>query len=242
MPIEPNTFFLNLILGAAACVSAVTGFGYALIAIPFLVLLVSPSVAVPVVLISANPLAIVLIWGCYREMTPRRILHLLLFALIGMPIGVHGLATLPAATTQTIIGCTTIASALILLVRRGEPLVKEGPAKAVAGLLSGLIGGASGMTGPPVVLLGLKQRWEHKGFRADLIGYFFLLHASMVVVFGQVGLLGGDALTLTAKGVPGVVVGVALGLWLKRRVDSASYRRLAIGLVAVGGISATLLM
>ena len=241
MPIEPNTFFLNLILGVAACVSAVTGFGYALIAIPFLVLLVSPSVAVPVVLISANPLAIVLIWGCYRQMSPRRILYLLVFALIGMPLGVHTLASLPAATTQTIIGCTTIASALILMVRSGEPFAKEGLVKAVAGLLSGLIGGVSGMTGPPVVLLGLKQKWEHKAFRADLIGYFFLLHASMVVAFGQVGLLSGEALILTAKGLPGVLVGVALGLWLKRHVDSTSYRRLAIALVAVGGISATLL-
>lgn len=241
MPFELNTLLLNAILGVAACVSAVTGFGYALIATPFLVLLLPPSLAVPIVLISWSPLAIVLIWECHREMSPRRILHLLLFALIGMPFGVYGLAHLPSSTTQSIIGGTTIVAALMLVVRRGEPLKREGVARIAAGLLSGLIGGGSGMTGPPIVLLGLKQRWEHRGFRADLIGYFFLLHSCMLLAFGQVGLLQGETLELTLKAGPGILVGSAMGLWLKGRVDASTYSRLAIGLVVLGGVSATLL-
>jgi len=97
------------------------------------------------------------------------------------------------------------------------------------------------MTGPPVVLLGLKQRWAHGGFRADLIGYFFLLHGSILVAFGQVGLLDGGTLDFTLHSAPGITVGLVLGLWMKRRVDEEIYRRLAIGLVAVGGISAIVL-
>ena len=42
---------LNLIVGAAAVVSSLTGFGYALVATPFLVLLFPPRVVVPMVML-----------------------------------------------------------------------------------------------------------------------------------------------------------------------------------------------
>lgn len=241
MPVESTHLLLNLILAAAAFVSAVTGFGYALIAAPFLVLLFPPTAAVPVVLISWYPLALVLVWECHRDMSPRRIASLLLFGVIGMPAGVYGLASLPPATMQAIIGCTTLLATAMLALRPGIPFKHEGRALAGAGLLSGIIGGGSGMTGPPIVLLGLKQGWEHQGFRADLIGYFFLLHGCMTLAFGQAGLLSGQTLHLTAIGLPGVILGSGLGLWLKGRVDARMYRRLAIGLIAAGGVSATLL-
>ncbi|MBT3344305.1 MAG: sulfite exporter TauE/SafE family protein [Gemmatimonadetes bacterium] len=241
MPVDPTDILLNLILGAAAFVSAVTGFGYALIAVPFLVLLFPPTAAVPVVLISWYPLALVLVWECRRAMSGRRILRLLLFGVIGMPVGVYGLASLPSTTMQSIIGCTTLLATVALAFRPGAPFVHEGRALAGAGLLSGVIGGGSGMTGPPIVLLGLKQGWEHRGFRADLIGYFFLLHGFMALAFGQFGLLDGETLRLTVLGLPGVISGSAVGLWVKGRVDAQTYRRLAIGLIAIGGVSATLM-
>ena len=57
----PSIALVNAVLGVAALVASVTGFGYALVAIPFLVLLLPPAKAVPLVLISWFPIAIFLV-------------------------------------------------------------------------------------------------------------------------------------------------------------------------------------
>ena len=52
-----TALLFNLVIGVAAFMSSLTGFGYALVATPFLVLLFPPQLVVPVVLISWVPLA-----------------------------------------------------------------------------------------------------------------------------------------------------------------------------------------
>ena len=229
---------LNLILGAAALVASVTGFGYALVATPFLVLLYPPSAVVPVVLISWFPIAVFLVYGSRRQVSPGRVGRALAGAVLGIPVGVYGLASLPADTMRALIGLITILASLSLLLRPSRPLAREGKALVGAGVLSGILGGASGMSGPPIVLLGLKQRWQHEGFRADLLCYFFLLHVTTAVVFGNVGLLTGATLAMCLQALPGVAAGYGAGMWLRRRVDGTAYRRLAIVLVVAGGVLA----
>ena len=231
---------LNAILGMAALMASVTGFGYALVAVPLLVLLLPPLQLVPVVLISWGPLALLLIARSWRDLNPGRLARLLAGALLGAPLGILVLSSLPAGTMRPVIGGITLIAGGSLLLRPGRPLVREGPALLAAGLLSGVTGGSTGMSGPPVVLLGLAQRWEPRGFRADLICFFLVLHTSMAVGLGYMGLLSGGTLRLSLAVLPGVLVGYAAGTRLLGRVDASTYRRVAVSLVVAGGTWALL--
>ena len=94
------------------------------------------------------------------------------------------------------------------------------------------------MTGPPVVFLGLKQQWKPASMRADLIGYFFLLHASILLFFRADGIIGMSVLAMSLWAMPGVAVGFAGGLLLRNYVSDRSYRSLVLVLAgAAGGIA-----
>ena len=227
---------LNAVLGTAALMASVTGFGYALVAVPLLVLLMPPLQLVPVVLISWGPLALLLIAHSWRHLSPGRLLRLLSGALLGAPLGILMLSSLPDSTMRSVIGGITLLAAGSLLIKPGRPLAREGPALLTAGLLSGITGGSTGMSGPPVVLLGLNQHWEPRGFRADLICFFLVLHTSMAAGLGWMGHLSGGTLQLSLAVLPGVLLGYAAGMKLQGRVDASTYRRVAVSLVVAGGI------
>jgi hypothetical protein len=235
---DPNLLLVNLVLGAASLVASVTGFGFALVSVPFLVVLLPPAQVVPIVLISWAPIAVALIAQCRRDLNRGRILRLLGGAAFGAPVGVFVLASLATDTMRAVIGGICLLAVASLAVKPARPFLRQTPALLLAGLASGVLGGASAMSGPPVVLLGLNQRWGHEGFRADLLCYLFLLHTTVAVALGQVGLLSLATVTVSAAALPGVLTGYAVGLWLKGRVDGVLYRRFAIVLVTAGGISA----
>ena len=78
---------VNLILGIASLVTSVTGFGYGLVAAPFIILILPPYMAVPVVLMSWLPLALLLVVDCFREINLPRIGQLYICAMVGVPAG-----------------------------------------------------------------------------------------------------------------------------------------------------------
>lgn len=231
---------INAIVGIASCLTSLTGFGYALVGTPFLVLFLPPKIAVPLVLFSSLPLSAMLTWEAYRDMSPGRIGGWLAGALGGCAIGVYGLANYPESIMKQVIGGFTLVGAVSLWLKPSKPFQREGLVGSLAGFLSGILGGASGMSGPPIVLLGLKQGWDYRKFRADMIGYFTLLHTSIVILFGNVGILSSETLILGVSALPGLSLGYLLGLVLKPRVSQVHFRILTIALVCFGGVLALL--
>ena len=229
---------INAIVGIASCLTSLTGFGYALVGTPFLVLFLSPKIVVPVVLFSSLPLSAMLAWEAYRDMSLGRIGSWLVGAIGGGAIGVYGLATYPEGTMKQVIGAFTLLAAVSLWLKPRKPFRREGLAGSLAGCLSGIIGGASGMSGPPIVLLGLKQGWDHRKFRADMIGYFTVLHTAIVIFFRKAGILSSETLTLGGWVLPGLLIGYGVGLRIKPRVSQAHFRILTFALVSVGGVLA----
>ena len=231
----PTVLLINLIVGGAACVTSLAGFGYALVATPFLVLLFPARSVVPMVLLSSTPLCLLLAWKSRAALSPGRIGLWLTGAVIGGPLGAWGLATIAEGGMRRLIGALTLLAALTIWLKPARPFRRETLPGWGAGCLSGILGGASGMSGPPIILLGLNQGWDFRGFRADLLGYFLVLHAGILAVFGGVGILDTEVLILAGWAAPGLLVGYVGGTWLTAYVSQARFRLIAFVLVAVGG-------
>ncbi|MEW6750574.1 MAG: sulfite exporter TauE/SafE family protein [Candidatus Latescibacterota bacterium] len=230
--------WVNLIIAASALVSSLTGFGYALVATPFLVLVFEPRLAVPVIAISWVPLAVLLSWEARAQMQPARIATWGLGALLGVPLGVWGLARLDGGLMRAVIGGLTLVAALTLWLKPARPLRRERPVAVLTGIVSGALGGATGMSGPPVILFGLNQGWPHAALRANLIGYFATKHVLALVMLREFGILDRTALLLGAGSLPGMLAGYAVGMRLKDRVSQKAFRILAFVLVLLGGLLA----
>ena len=226
---------LNAILAVAAFFSSLTGFGYALIATPFLVLIFPPAVAVPLVLATWVPLSVFLAIDVRRDMSPSRIGNLLLGSAFGVPVGVYLLTSLGVQPMQLAIGSFTLLAAGILIAGP-IPRLPGGRALYIAGgMLSGVSGGATAMSGPPVVLLGLNQGWEPRSFRADLIGYFTVLHLAVLLLLRASGVFDSSVLSMGIASVPGVLVGYVIGIRVGKRLSRRRFRVAAIALVSLGG-------
>ena len=91
------------------------------------------------------------------------------------------LKTVPESIVKAILGVFIIAFALYSLAGR-KPQLHNDRLAPLFGFAAGILGGAYGMNGPPLVVYGVLRRWQPAQFRATLQGYFLI--ASMVGMAG----------------------------------------------------------
>jgi len=233
--------YINAVLFVAAALLQITGFGFMMLAAPALVIVVSPQMTVPMLVVVWLPLGVVMVWNL-RHDVDGSILRCFSFpALVGIPLGALILRDTDPQMMQRIIGAMMIVLALILQVKPGEPFRRELPWRMAAGAISGILASSTSVAGPPVVLLGLKQRWEPAVFRATLVTFFFVCSVASLPFYWHLDLLEQATLELAATAFPGVAAGYVTGTWVKGRVGGRSFRWLAMGVVTTGGLVAVLL-
>src|SRR5262249_24332209 len=155
-----------------------SGFGFSLLAITSLSLLLPPAKIVPSIFLMEVAASLHLLPGVWREVHWRALLWLAIGCLIGTPFGVYALARVPAAPMNL---------ALALLVRaravrraRGYPLRRtrgRAPTSAT-GPAPGLFNGGFGVGGPPVILFFFSSPAGQAAGRASIIAFFLLTDIS----------------------------------------------------------------
>ncbi len=103
------------------------------------------------------------------------------------------------------------------------------------GFGAGVLGGADGMNGPPLVAYAALRRWSPERFRATLQGYF--LPASLVGMAGYwiAGLWVPEVTRYYLVSLPVVLAATVLGGALNRRIDRGRFLLyVLVGLVVIG--------
>lgn len=179
---EPATVLFPAVLFLATLIRSALGFGEALVAVPLLALVVPVEVAAPVAVLVSITVALLAVAQDWRQIHVRSAGLLLLSTVAGIPLG---LLLLRAATESVVKGTLGVAilmfSSYALLQRRKSVLHNDRLAW-VFGFSAGILGGAYGMNGPPLVVYGSLRGWSPPQFRATLQGYF--LPASALGMFG----------------------------------------------------------
>ncbi|MDA0747662.1 MAG: sulfite exporter TauE/SafE family protein [bacterium] len=230
--------FMSGIVFVAASLQGITGFGFMLLSLPGVILYYPAQVAVPALLIVYLPLGLVQ-WVHLRRDIDRRLLAYLLFsALLGLPLGAMILRDTDTEMMKRILGGVMVLLAFLLRVRPGEPFKDERPARIGIGFMSGVLAASTSVSGPPVVLLGLKQRWEPRAFRATLLAYFFFVGIFCLPFHWHMNLLNPTSIQLALSGLPGIFLGFFVGVWMRGRVAPGAFRWLASAMVLGGGLVA----
>jgi hypothetical protein len=105
------------------------------------------------------------------------------------------------------------------------------------GFCAGVLGGAYGMNGPPLVIYGAMRRWSAQHFRATLQGYF--LPASLIGMGGYwlAGLWVPAVTHYYLLSLPLTVLGVFLGRVINHRMhEEAFLKYIYLGLAGIGGL------
>lgn len=225
---------------AAAFVRGYSGFGFALIGVAGISLVVAPSVAVPVVLILEVAASLLLLPPVWREIRWRPVLLLLAGAVVLTPVGALFLVRAPADVARIALA-VVIAAAALLLLRAPRAQRSPGPAGSVAvGGIAGLLNGAFGTSGPPIVLFFVGSETEAAVSRASMMACFLVLDAVAVASFAVGGLIDRASLVTVLWCVPALVLGSWLGHRAFHGSDPTRFRTrvlwLLVGLAAVTAV------
>jgi uncharacterized membrane protein YfcA len=225
-----------LVMFLASFVMGLTGFGIALVAMAFLPWLMSPVTAIVVLTIYALVFSLAVIVQLRHDLTPRALLDLLIGTVVGTPLGVWVLATLPVSALNRLIGLVLVI--VVMLELRGVmPRRLVGRAWGLAtGFLSGLIGGAVGTPGPPVIVYATTQGWSPRTMKANTMGFFVVNQGAILIAYWWAGLLTREVATVAAAFALPALAGVGAGVALFGRLDPARFRRIVFGLLLVSGL------
>jgi uncharacterized membrane protein YfcA len=234
--IPTDLLVASLIVFLASAAQAVTGFGFALVLVPLLAFVYEPKLVV-IVSISLGILCKVpLLVPCWREVQWRRIAPLTLTAIVGTYFGTQLLVLLDADVLRLSIGCLVVLLASPMLFDFRRPVVREGLAALGVGFTSGVLGGATSMGGPPVVLLGVNQAWRKESFRANLLAFFVVSNTSSLLNLARAGALTGGMVALDAALIPATALGIVAGNWLFKRIAPERFRKLVVVFVIATGL------
>jgi uncharacterized membrane protein YfcA len=224
----------------ATLVRSAFGFGEALVAVPLLALLIPVKVATPLAVLFSVTVAGVILAQDWRHVHLRSAWRLVLATLFGIPLGLLLLKLGAERTVKASLALVIIAFSSYCLLRRRPFALQDDRLAWAFGFGAGVLGGAYGMNGPPLVVYGGLRGWSPEHFRATLQGYF--LPASLVGLAGYwlEGLWVPAVTRYFLLALPAALAAVILGRVVNRRLKGRSFLLyIHAGLIAVG---ATLLV
>jgi uncharacterized protein len=226
--------FLAALLGGGA------GFGYALLAAPFLLMIgFSPPFVVTVNLTLGLLTRATVAYKFRYYITPRRIGVLMAASVPGMIAGILALTRLEADVIRMGTGIFVIIAAAGLAwsttrPEKGRPI----PAgTALAGLLGGFLGTTTSLSGVPAAIYFIRERLEPIRFLADMAAFFICANFVALTLMIVSGAFVTSAIFPAALlWLPGAIVGNLVGATIGSRLPPGIFRRFALGVVFVAGV------
>jgi uncharacterized membrane protein YfcA len=167
-----------------------------------------------------------------RLVDRRRTATLCLAAAVMVPVGAYVLSVIDATALRWIICALVFAAVAILGFGWRYHGAPSTAATAGTGALSGLLGGSTGLTGPPVIFFELAGSSPIEQMRASFIVFFSWVDLIALVSFAVTGTLGARALVLTVALIVPYLAAAGVGARLFGRASETFYRRLAVAILA----------
>jgi uncharacterized protein len=216
--VSGTTLQVLAVLFFATLIRSALGFGEALVAVPLLALTLPVQVAAPLAVLVSITVAVVVVIQDWRNVHVRSAGWLVLSTLFGIPLGLLLLKTVPESIVKSILGVFIIAFAIYSLAGR-KPELHSDRLAPLFGFLAGILGGAYGMNGPPLVVYGVLRRWQPAQFRATLQGYFLIASIVGMAGYALTGLWTRTVSSYFLLSLPLALIAIFLGHAIHRRLS-----------------------
>jgi uncharacterized protein len=231
-----KTAIVLALVAFAGVLRGFSGFGSAMVLAPSLAVFYPLAQAVPLIVLLEVALSFQLLPAAMRLVVWREISVMSAAALPGLAVGAWLLAALPGQVLRIAISLTILLFLILVAFQIRRHGAKTAVGLAVAGALSGVANGASGVGGPPIVLYYLSGDDSSAAVRATVICYFFIIDVVAAAIFGIQGLLTLDVLLLALLCLPAAIAGVWLGSGWFDGASELLYRRVAYGIIAAAAL------
>lgn len=222
----------NVIVGFAGFVQTTTGVGFAMVAVPMLVLVdlsYAPGPSLFVMLF----LSIAMVAGSWSDVDRQGFATLFPGLFLGTIAGSRLLGMLSASAFGLVFGFIVLAA--LVLGRMGFAPRQSPVVNASGGFVSGLMGTISGIHGPPLAVL--YQRADPARARATIAFVFVIASVLSLVSLNSAGYFGRDEALAGLALVPGLVVGFVLASTGRRFISDSVARNAMLWIAAISAIT-----
>jgi uncharacterized protein len=236
---DPTTSYVLVVIFVATLIRSTFGFGEGLVAVPLLALRLPVNVAAPLAVLVSTVIAGVVLIQDRRHVELRSAIGLILSALPGIPLGILLLIRGNQHVVKLTLGILIIAFSIYSLTAGKTLRLREDHYGWLlgCGFLSGVLGGAYGMNGPPLAIYGALRRWTPQHFRATLQGYFLPASLFGLIGYAALGLWKGPLTRYFLLSLPAVAAAILLGRVINQRMKGPGFFRFVyVGLIAVGSL------
>lgn len=234
LPYDTGTLLLiALIVLGTTMLSTIAGFGFGTVAVPMLMLLLPPSVVVVIVKVMGSGTGWIVLLSIWRHIQWRTITRILPAALAGLLVGGYILREADSAAIQLFVGVLVLVSAVTMVVR---PILIERDAlwaTSLVGFLTGVMGNATGLLAPAVVVYFTGRRFPRDVFRATTMALFLAVELVGLPTLAAQGAVSWVDVRFALLLLPLAILGRLVGLRLVRHVSQERFRRLTTGLLFV---------
>ena len=212
------------------------GFGAALVSVPVISLVFGPQLALPIVVIMGLPSVVQLLPDAVRHSEPPIVVPISVAIFLGVPLGTWVLVSVDPDLMKIVI------SSLVLLMvgslALGWKLDQEVRASVLllSGFAGGLVQGAAGIGGPPVVAVALSRAGSPERQRGNVLAVMTVIACCSMLSLYHFGLVTVQALFV------GVILFPIYSLfsWIGSRYFSSGgrlyFRRAAMVVLGVIGV------
>lgn len=227
-------------LAVAGLVKGIAGIGIPLVGVSLLsmVLTVPQAVALlPVPIIVANTWQTVA--GGMVLATCRRYALLIVAMGVGTFAGGAMLASVDSTLLTGMLGIVVLlfAAAELARFRVRVPAQHERLAGTTAGFIGGVLGGLSGVFGPPVIMYLASMELRKEAFVATISAIYLITGILLGAMLASYGIASTRELIWSAIATLPLFAGLAVGQFTRRHVSEALFRKVLMSLLLLIGLN-----
>jgi hypothetical protein len=226
-----------LIVFIATLIRSAFGFGEALVAVPLLAFCIPLQTAAPLAVLISITIAAVVVVQDWNKIHLRSSSWLVLSTLPGIPLGLLLLTSSHGSLVKAVLALLIMSFSCYSLIGRA-PLKLERDSRRwllLCGFCAGVLGGAYGMNGPPLVIYGSMRRWSAQHFRATLQAYFLPASIIGMACYWMAGLWTPAVTHYYLLSLPVTLPAVFLGRFVNHRLRGDAFTKYVyLGLGAIG--------
>ncbi|EJR73346.1 sulfite exporter TauE/SafE family protein [Bacillus cereus] len=214
------TFIFVCIILVASILQASTGFGFSIMATPFLLMLFLPQEAIQINIILSLIISISLIWKIRMDVDFVLLKRFIFGSIVGVPFGILIFISVNINTFKLAVSILLLLLTLLLICN-----VKVRATQSrdfIVGGLSGLLTTSIGMPGPPLLLYFTGTNTEKEKLRATTLAFYLFIYFISLVT--QILFTGTNKTIWESSfyAIPIVFLGLFIGQiifkWLNQRI------------------------
>ena len=222
-----------LITLAASFISGLSGFGFGLVAMAVLPLLLGIKLASAFATFCGLAIFAILTIPLRKHIAWKALIPLLVGTVAGVPVGVYGLVNLPEGVLLKILAAFILSYVLFaVFVQNKFQFRMDRRWGYLAGLAGGMISGALSAGGPPIILYCNSLGLDKRGFKATVQVYFVLMILYKIPLFYASGLLTPELWRTLLYYSPLVAAGTTGGFLLFHKLSDVWFRRVVLVLMS----------